>query len=119
MCKLFTGTTLYDTLLLFDFATDEESERSWPSDLPPQFKPLFNFLEEVGSVYQNSMRNGSGKLLVYHLLSLTGVGLAKVSTTTDPRMDWCGYPQSTTIPLGNIYGEMILLLDHCKSVDRF
>ena len=54
---------------------------------------------------------------MYHLLSLTG--FTKISTTTDPRTDWCGYPQSTAIPLGNIYGEMILLLDHSKSVDRF
>ena len=67
---------------------NEESERSRHSDLPPQFEPLFNFLEGIGSVYQNFMSNGSGKLLVYHLLCLTGVRLVKISTTTDPRNDW-------------------------------
>jgi len=54
------------------FSTDDVSERRWPSDLPSQFESLFNFLEGVGSVYHNFMRNGSGKLLVYHLLCLTG-----------------------------------------------
>ena len=58
-------------------------------------------------------------MLMYHLLCLTGTGFPKLSTTTDPRTDWCGYLQSNTIPLWNVYGEMILLLDHPKSVDRF
>ena len=47
-------------------------QRRRPSDLPSQFESLFNFLEGVGSAYHNFMRNGSGKLLVYHLLCLTG-----------------------------------------------
>ena len=82
-------------------------------NLPPLFKPLFNFLEGVGCIYQhNFMRNGSGKMLIYHLLCLTGTEFPKLSTTTDPRTDWCGYPQSTTVPLGNIYGVIDLQL-HC------
>ena len=73
---------------------NEESERSRHSDLPPQFEPLFNFLEGIGSVYRNFMRNGSGKLLVYNLLCLTGARLVKISTTTDPRNDWCIHSQA-------------------------
>ena len=113
----------YDTFLLFDFSTDEDSESSLvkPANLPPLFKPLFEFLEGARSVNvaQNFLRNGSGKLLVYNLLLLTGMGFPKLSTTSDSRTDWCGYPESTTVPLGNVFGEMILLLDHSKSVDRF
>ena len=108
--------------MLFDFSTDEDPESSLaPTDLPPLFKPLFEFLEGARSVHvcQNFMRNRSGELLVYHLLLLTGIGFPKLSTTTDPRTDWGGYPESTTVPLGNVYGEMTLLLDHSKSVDRF
>ena len=112
-CPQLISTTL-------NFSTDGDSERSLPTCLPPQFQPLFNFMEGIASIYDgNFMRNGAGKLLTYELLSLTGIGLCKISTTRDPRTDWCGYPESTTKPLGKLYGEMILLLDHSKSIDSF
>ena len=77
-------------------------------------------MEGIGSVYcSNFRRNSSGKLLVYQLLCLIGIGLPKISTTRDPWTDWCGYPESSTKRLVNLYGEMTLLLDHSKSMDSF
>ena len=65
-----------------DLVTSTNSWRSPPAHLPPQFQPLFNFTEGIASIYGgNFMRNGAGKLLTYHLLSLTGIGLCKISTT--------------------------------------
>ena len=103
-----------------NFSTDGDSERSLPTCLPPQFQPLFNFMEGIASIYDgNFMRNGAGKLLTYELLSLTGIGLCKISTIRDPRTNWWGYPESTTKPLGKLYGKVILLLDYSKSIDSF
>ena len=50
------------TLLLFDFSTDEKPESSQPTNLPHEFKPLFGFLEGVGCIYGDFMRNGSEKM---------------------------------------------------------
>ena len=71
-----------------------------PTGLPPPFQPLFEYMEGVRSVYNRDfMRNGAGKLLMYNSLSVARIGFVKISTTTDPRTDWCGYAQSSTLVL--------------------
>ena len=94
--------------LLFDFSTDEASDITLPTGLPSLFQALFGFMEGGWSVYRgNFMRNGAGKLLLYNLLSVAKIGLVKLLTTTDPRTDWCGYPQSERS--SNLYGDIIIV----------
>ena len=63
---------------------------------------LIKFLQQIH--VEHFMRNGSSKLLVYNMLFPLEVGLAKISTTTDPQTDRCGYPESTQ-PLGRLEGS--------------
>ena len=63
-------------------------------NVPPPLAPLLALMEHCKRNGQGLLTNGAGKQFVCHLLNLCFIlpekWLAKTSTTSNPKSDWCG-----------------------------
>ena len=77
-------------------------------EIPPLLRPIFKYLRVGKAGGVNVFSNGAGKLLMFHLFTLLPLDMAslRISTTSDPRHDWCG------INLPNISGVVDAALVH-------
>ena len=85
------------------FAEGEDCRpRAIPEYTPPCLQRLFGLLHYCANTSSELFYNGVGKTFLSELLSLLPLGgvrgYCKVSTTTNPKYDWCGVVPSQGEP---------------------